>query len=131
VAISWLFEDEARPDTEAVLERLSQEETYAPGLWELEVANMLLTAEPRGRLSEASSTRVLEWLHDLPIRISPNLPTLHHLLEVGRQYGLTSYDAAYVILAQQLNLPLTTLDPHLTAAARLAEVELLITGPAG
>ena len=93
--------------------------------------HVLLTAERRGRLSEASSTRVLARLHDVPIRISPNVPTLHHLLEVGRRYGLTSYDAAYVILAQQLNLPLATLDPHLAAAARLAEVELLITGPAG
>jgi predicted nucleic acid-binding protein len=131
VAIAWLFEDKLRPETEAVLDRLSQEEAHAPGLWELEVANVLLTAERRGRLSEASSTRVMERLQDLPIRISPYAPTLHHLLEVGRRYSLTSYDAAYVILAQQLNLPLATLDRHLAAAAGLAEVELLITAPAG
>ena len=130
VAIAWLFEDEASPETEAVLDRLAHEEAHAPGLWELEIANVVLSAERRGRLSEAASAQIMERLQDLPIRLSPNAPRLHHLLEVGRRYRLTSYDAAYLTLAQQLNLPLATLDRDLAAAARLAEVELVITGPA-
>ena len=131
VAIAWLFEDEVRPETEEVLDRLSHDEAHAPALWELEVANVVLSAERRGRLSAAASARILERLQDLPIRISPNSPRLYHLLEVGRRYGLTSYDAAYLTLAQQLNLPLATLDQDLAAAAAMADVELVITGPAG
>jgi predicted nucleic acid-binding protein len=73
----------------------------------------------------------MERLTDLPIRINPDNPRLHYLLEVGRRYGLTSYDAAYLTLALQLNLPLATLDRDLAAAAGLAEVALVITGPAG
>jgi predicted nucleic acid-binding protein len=130
VAIAWLFEDEATPETEAVLDRLAHEEAHAPGLWELEVANVVLFAERRGRLSEAESARIIERLRGLPIRLSPNSPRLHHVLEVGRRYGLTSYDAAYLTLAQQLNLPLATLDRDLATTAGLAHVELVITGPA-
>jgi predicted nucleic acid-binding protein len=131
VAIAWLFEDEATPETEAVLDRLSREEAHAPGLWELEVTNVLLSAERRDRLSEAASARIVERLRDLPIRLSPSSPRLHDLLEVGRRYGLTSYDAAYLTLAQQLELPLATLDRELAAAAGLADVELLIPDPVG
>jgi predicted nucleic acid-binding protein len=131
VAIAWLFEDEVTPGTEAVLDRLAHEEAHVPGLWELEVANVVLSAERRGRLSEAASARIVERLGDLPIRLSPNSPRLPHLLEVGRRYGLTSYDAAYLALAQQLDLPLATLDRELAAAAGAADVELLITGAVG
>jgi predicted nucleic acid-binding protein len=131
VAIAWLFEDEVTPETEAVLDRLYNEEAHAPGLWELEVANVVLSAERRGRMSENASVQIMERLTDLPIRINPDSPRIHHLLEVGRRYGLTSYDAAYLTLAQQLDLPLATLDRDLAAAARLADVALVITGAAG
>ncbi len=131
VAIAWLFEDEVTPETEAVLDRLSDQEAHAPGLWELEVANVVLSAERRGRISEIASAQIMERLRDLPIRINPDNPRLHHLLEVARRYGLTSYDAAYLTLALQLNLPLATLDRDLAAAAGLADVALVINGPAG
>ena len=131
VAIAWLFEDEATPETEDVLDRLAHEEAHAPGLWELEVANVVLLAERRGRLSEAASARIVERLRDLPIRLNPNGPRLHHVLEAGRRYGLTAYDAAYLTLAQQLNLPLATLDRDLATAAGVADVELVIAGLAG
>ena len=131
VAIAWLFEDEVTPETEAVLDRLSDQEAHAPGLWELEVANVVLSAERRGRISEIASAQIMERVRDLPIRINPDNPRLHHLLEVARRYGLTSYDAAYLTLALQLNLPLATLDRDLAVAAGLADVALVITGPAG
>ena len=131
VAIAWLFEDEVTPETEAVLDRLSDQEAHAPGLWELEVANVVLSAERRGRISEIASAQIMERLRDLPIRISPDNPRLHHLLEIARRYGLTSYDAAYLTLALQLNLPLATLDRDLAAAAGLADVAFVINGPAG
>jgi predicted nucleic acid-binding protein len=130
VAIAWLFEDEVTPETEAVLDRLSDQEAHAPGLWELEVGNVVLSAERRGRISEIAGAQIIERLRDLPIRINPANPRLHHLLEVARRYGLTSYDAAYLTLALQLNLPLATLDRDLAAAAGLADVALVITGPA-
>jgi predicted nucleic acid-binding protein len=130
VAIAWLFEDEVTPETEAVLDRLSDEDAHAPSLWELEVANVVLSADRRGRISEIASAQIMELLRDLPIRISLDNPRLHHLLEIGRRYGLTSYDAAYLTLALQLNLPLATLDRDLAAAAGLADVALVITGAA-
>jgi predicted nucleic acid-binding protein len=42
------------------------------------------------------------------------------LLDIGARYGLTAYDAAYLVLADQLAAPLLTFDQRLAeAAARL------------
>ena len=50
-----------------------------------------------------------------------------------RRYGLTlDMMRRYLTLAQQLNLPRgLALDRDLAAAAAMADVELVITGPAG
>lgn len=44
---------------------------------------------------------------------------------IAREYRLTGYDAAYLELAQRLNLPLATLDKELLLAAPAAGVTLL------
>ena len=39
------------------------------------------------------------------------------LLDIGARYGLTAYDAAYLVLADQLAAPLLTFDQRLAEAA--------------
>lgn len=54
VAVAWCFEDEKTAYTEAVLDRLAGDgEALAPALWPLEVANALVCAERRRRLTAA------------------------------------------------------------------------------
>ena len=51
IALSWCFEDEASPETDSLFERVRDEGAIVPGLWHLELSNVLLQAEKRGRIS--------------------------------------------------------------------------------
>ena len=126
LALSWCFEDETTPDTEAVLDRLATEPAVVPGLWELEITNALLVGERRGRLTESQTTRFVSLLASLPINVDLASPDMTTLLAVGRQHGLSSYDATYLVLAERDGHPLATLDDKLIVAAKRAGVTLLV-----
>ena len=126
VAMAWCFEDEASEATEAALDRLGDDHAVVPAIWPLEVANVLLVAERRGRLSEAQASRFLELLAQLPIDIDDSPADVAGIVATGRRHTLSSYDASYLLLAERLGASLATLDQALTKAARKAGVQLLI-----
>jgi len=128
MTLAWCFADEATTHTEAVLDRLANGvEAVAPALWPFEVANALLVAERRKRITTAQVTSVLQRIMDLPIRLdAPQTRTaFFQILFLARQQRLTEYDAAYLELAMREGLPLATLDDQLRAAAKAAGIELL------
>lgn len=126
VATAWCFEDEVTDDTEAVLDRLRSEQAIVPAIWPLEVANVLLVAERRGRISEAQINRFIRLLGQLPIKLDDAGSDLAGVVATGRAHGLNSYDASYLLLAERAGLPLATLDARLGGAATQAGVPLLI-----
>ncbi len=74
VSMAWCFEDEANPYSEALLARLeADEEALVPSLWPLEVANALVKAKQRGRVTESHIVGFLEDLLDFAIRIVQTL----------------------------------------------------------
>jgi predicted nucleic acid-binding protein len=125
--MSWCFEDEAAPYTESVLDRLAGEEARVPAVWPLEVANVLLAAERRRRLTEAQSRRFVELLSTLPIHVDETTPAraMDGILSLAREQSLSAYDAAYLELAMREGLPIATRDLPLTEAARRCGVPLL------
>jgi predicted nucleic acid-binding protein len=127
VTMAWCFEDEATPDTDAVLDRLGTDTAAVPAIWSLEVANVLLVAERRGRVSEAQSSRFAGLLAQLPIDIDDHPADIAALAALGLRHELSSYDASYLALAQRLGAGLATLDRPLAGAAARAGVDLLIT----
>ena len=131
VTMAWCFEDEADAFADAVMNALSRDnEALVPSIWPLEVANVLLTAERKGRSSAADSNRFLELLQALPVRVDAQTgarafgPTL----AFGRDLGLTAYDAAYLELAVRHGVPLATRDARLKAAGRRSGVRLFVHG---
>ena len=128
VAVSWFFDDEAGEYTTAVLESLTGCEAVVPSLWSLEVANVLLVAERRNRCSEAEAIRFIELLESLPIVTDDTTArrALHQTYQLAREYGLTSYDAAYLELSMRLGLPLATMDQQLVAAATKAGAAIFL-----
>ena len=126
VTMSWCFEDEATEETDAILDRLRHDEAVVPGLWQLEVTNVLLVAERRTRITEAQATRFLDLLTQLPIRIDVSQTDVTALLAAGRRHGLSAYDASYLVLAERLAAPLATRDDKLATACRNAGVEPVI-----
>jgi predicted nucleic acid-binding protein len=119
IALAWCFADEATPATDALLDRLAEEEAVAPGLWRIEVANALVMAERRGRLSVAGLTRSVGLLQQLAVAIDPegSERAFRELLDLARSERLTVYDAAYLELALRLGLPLASKDDKLRRAA--------------
>ncbi len=127
VTMSWCFEDEATPYTESVLERLRGSSAVAPAIWPLEIANILLLGERRGRIPRPKTESFVRVLQELQVSVEEGYPAkvLGPVLQIGREYGLTSYDAAYLELAMRRGLPLATLDGRLADAAGRAGVELV------
>lgn len=126
VTMAWCFEDECDRYADAVLDALASGDALAPSIWPFEVANALLVAERRKRLKEADSARFLELLRGLPILVEEPVSdrVLGSVLAAGRQWGLSSYDAAYLELAMRTGAALATRDADLRAACRKSGVKV-------
>ena len=71
-ALTWCFEDEAMPWTDALLAGLrAGDEAIVPAHWPAEVANALLMTIRRGRISREKVNRFFVDLRSLPIRVDP------------------------------------------------------------
>ena len=123
-ALSWCFEDEASPETDALFERVRDLGAVVPGLWHLEVANVLLQAEKRGRITGGDVTMRLDLIAALPITTDSETTARawREILALARAQGLTTYDAAYLELAIRRGLPLQTKDEALIGAAKRCNV---------
>jgi len=120
VTMAWCFEDEGSLLADRVLNHIADTEAWVPSLWAFEVANVLLVAERRGRLTPADSTRFVTLLSDLPILIDDRTHerALDSVLSTGRDQGLSAYDAAYLELAMRLGGVMATADERLREACR-------------
>ena len=125
--IAWFMPDEHDARSEQLLDLVTEEGALVPGLWPIEVANALLFAVRRNRVSRTHCERALKCLARLPIEIDTETtarawgPTF----EVAVRFGLTIYDATYLELAQRHELPLASLDRELRAAGRALGLKLL------
>ncbi len=119
VTMSWCFPDEHDSYAQDVLKAMPGVAAVVPTLWPLEVANILLVGERRGRISQADSATFIGLLEGLPIRIDDE--TSEHAmkasLSLARAQNLSVYDASYLELALRRGLPIATLDARLKAVA--------------
>ncbi len=127
VTLAWAFEEEGRELALEVLDLLDASEAVAPGIWPLEVANGLLSAERRKRISPPDANRFAALVMELPIVVEPTdrRRPFESIRLLARSHGLSAYDSAYLELALRLGVPLATLDRRLAAAARRAGGEVL------
>jgi len=129
VSLAWVFGDERHDAAWQVLERLREEPGWVPAHFHLEVGNGLLTALRRGCLTPEETRTAIVALGALPIEVDPETPgrALTDALALAAQYGLTTYDAAYLELAIRRGLPLATLDFSLARAARAEGLALAVS----
>jgi predicted nucleic acid-binding protein len=127
IAVTWFFEDETSPETDALLDRVRDEGAVVPALWHWELANVLLQAERRGRIAASEVMARLALLRLLPIRTDDEAVArvFREVPALARAQGLTSYDAAYLDLAIYHGLPLATKDKALIEAASRMNVPIL------
>lgn len=127
VAVACLFDDEATPETDALLDRLEFDGAFVPSLWRLEVGNVQARAEGRKRIAASQILAFLGVLDRLPIVTDAETENraFREILALARAERLNTYDAAYLELAMRMGLQLATRDRALVQAARGVEVETL------
>jgi len=127
ITLAWVYSDETTDKVREVFELLSHGSAWVPGLWRLEVANVLEMSVRRKRHDAAFRDATLADLAQLPIQVDAETDqrawgaTLH----LAERHQLTLYDAAYLELALRRTLPLATLDEDLRRAASAMRVRLL------
>jgi len=127
-ALGFLMSDEQAPRAFRALDALERGvPTFVPSHWALEVANGLLVAERRKRLSRADVAEAADVLGQLPIETDAETGrrAIGETAALARQYGLTVYDAAYLELALRHRAALATSDAALARAARRAGLEVI------
>lgn len=125
VTMAWCFEDEATSATDELLARATTEPCLVPALWRAEVANVLLVAERRGRVTAAQRDRFLALLDRVPATVEATAPDAAALIWLADKHQLSAYDAWYLWLAARTGSTLATVDARLATAARAAGVEVV------
>jgi predicted nucleic acid-binding protein len=111
---------------DAVERRLfdARETLHAPHLLDVEVAQVVRRYAAIGDIDPERGRAALADLADLPVYRYPHDLLLPRIWEL--RHNLTAYDAAYVALAEALDVPLITRDRRLAnAAGHHARVELI------
>jgi predicted nucleic acid-binding protein len=126
-ALAWVLPGESNVTSVALLSDIAELGAVTTGIWPLEIANVLLMAERRSRITLAERLHALSLLADLPIQVDARTAVLARGLttDLAALGGLTVYDASYLELALRLGLPLASLDTDLQRAASHSGVAVI------
>ncbi len=107
-------------------ERLIGERLAAPELIDLELTSVLRNLTRAKKMTVRRALDALDDLGDLPLERAGHRHLIRRCWELRE--NLTTYDAAYVALAELLSVPLVTADARLATAPRMrCDVEVLTT----
>ena len=116
VSASWLLKDEYKKPAEILLENIisGDIEIIQPDLWWYETMNLLKSSFLRKRIEYEDIKKTLFFLKEIPLTTvgSDKIPE-HLWLENTLKYKLSSYDSAYLTLAQIQGAELLTYDKQL------------------
>jgi len=109
---------------DAVAARMRHATLLAPALMPFEVANVVRRRRHAGMLSTAEADLAHAELVELPVELWPWQATALRAWELGA--NLSTYDAAYIALAEETDAPLLTRDARLASASGVrARIELV------
>lgn len=125
--LAWVYADEITPPIRHVFNLVSESGAWVPGLWKLEVANILEMGVRRGRHDAAFRDSTLADLALLPISVDAETDrqAWGATLQLSVRHRLTLYGAAYLELALRRGMPLASLDAELLGAAQSEGVAIL------
>ena len=126
VTLAWVYSDETTEPVEQVFRQLGESGAWVPGLWRLEVANVLEMNVRRRRHGADFRDATLADFAQLPIQVDSKTDqqAWYATLPLAVRHQLTVYDAAYLELALRRDLPLATLDKDLRRAASAEKIQL-------
>ena len=127
VVLAVALQEENRRLAAPILARVAEAGAVVPGIWHLEVGNVLLLAERRRMITAEERAIALDELAKLPIATDNEtaLRAWRETAELAARHKLTMYDAAHLELSLRRGLPLATFDAALRRAAGVAGVALV------
>lgn len=129
LTLAWALPDETSARADRLLDRVSAHDVlWVPALWWYEIANALMMAQRRRRISEADRLALIELYQRLPIHTDAHLTahTIQQIQSLALIHRLSAYDAAYLELALRKELTFATLDKPLMKAAKDAGLDIAV-----
>jgi predicted nucleic acid-binding protein len=122
-----ILPDERSAAAEATLLEAATRGVTVPPLWWLEIGNVLLLAERRGRLRPVEHRIIMTRLRSLSFETDAAAPEAcwDRAFSLAQGHRLSLYDATYLELALRRQMALASLDRRLRAAATAEGVPLL------
>ena len=111
-AVDWLVQSSAAPRIERRIFARNQS-LHAPELLDLEVAQVLRRLAREGVLTVSRAEAAIDDLLDLRINRYPHSVLLPRIWQL--RHNISAYDAAYVVLAEELHATLVTRDSRLAS----------------
>lgn len=124
IAAIWFRPDENDGRADDILDRLNHENAVVPSLFWFEIRNILIKAHKRSRLDETGLRRAITHLRNLPL-VDQGSGNDRLILSLCLKEGLTAYDASYLALAMEKDIPIVTADHALEAAAARNGVQVV------
>ena len=130
ISLAWYFPDESDEVAEAALDYVAEKRAVVPIHWAVEMANGLMMAVRRNRISEQERREAIADLQDLNfVTDQAGLNTLwQSAMGLADLHQLSIYDSMYLETSIRLGLPLATADKALKHAAAAESVAVFETG---
>lgn len=120
VAVKWYLPDEENTDAIKIKSDFTRKlvSVNVPLLFFYEVSNILRTVSKSLRIDTEKSTKAFEDILNLNFTTYFSKELFRDALQKAFNLDITAYDAAYVALAENLQIPLFTADEKLVKKAK-------------
>ncbi len=118
VLLCAFFPDEAQAQAQMLVREhiAGRVQLKAPALLPSEASNAVWQAERRGRITTVQADELMQAFAGLKIEIVSQ--AWGRMLPLARRFDRSAYDAAYLVLAEEMQEPLITADERLYHAVR-------------
>jgi predicted nucleic acid-binding protein len=104
---------------------------FVPDLFYIECTNIFWKYVRRFSIPQAHARKSLKNLASLALLSVSSNDLLHSALDLALEYGISTYDASYVALAQQMDFPFVTADEKLIGKLEGSGTEAVWLGDFG
>jgi predicted nucleic acid-binding protein len=125
IAVAWVVPSQATDYARRVRLKAKREPFHVPTIFAAEVSNVIVMLERRAILTAQgaeAAAHVLDRLEPIVHEIALGVAELRNL---ANRFGLTAYDASYLALALELQMPIACGDRPLKTALKRAGVKLV------
>jgi predicted nucleic acid-binding protein len=120
-ALKWQFEDEEATEPATLLLRdfiNGKIELISPTLFPYEILSAVNVAVNRGRITEEAGSHAINYITSLGIDLRRSDDLIEATFRMARQYRLSTYDCAYLALAEIETSDFLTGDKRLLNAVK-------------